>query len=88
MGYLEPNVILSLTKGQGEEQAERSREAIQGKFRARAVRLCFQRRVAVSLTWHRFIVEDEKYNYMSGRHPAAAQLLVDKLVALSKGSDV
>lgn len=32
-----------------------------------------------------FVVEDEKYNYVSARYPADAQVLADKVVALVKG---
>jgi hypothetical protein len=38
------------------------------------------------LTWVRFVVEDEKYNYISARFPADAQLLAEKVVALVKSN--
>lgn len=30
----------------------------------------------------RFVVEDDKYNYASGRYPADAQLLAEKAIAM------
>lgn len=34
----------------------------------------------------RFVVEDEKYNYVSARFPPDAQLLAEKAIALVKSA--
>lgn len=34
----------------------------------------------------RFVVQDEKFNYLSGRYPADAQLLADKAIGLVQNS--
>jgi hypothetical protein len=38
------------------------------------------------LTISRFVVQDEKYNYLSGRFPNDAQLLAEKTIALVKST--
>ncbi len=42
--------------------------------------------VASVVTIYRFVVQDNKYNYLSGRFPNDAQLLAEKTIALVKST--